>query len=69
MPTHQEIIDRLEQLGREHGIAYDAEIARQKSERASLQELCGGIGHIYAKNRGLGFLGSTRQCVFCLSLE
>ena len=56
--THQDIIDRLEALGTEYSAAYKAERARQEKERASLQELCGGLGHFFAKDKsGLGILG------------
>ena len=70
MITHQNIIDRLDALGTEHSKAYEAEQARQRKERASLQELCGGIGHFYAKADGpMSGLSSTRSCVFCKALE
>ena len=68
--THQDIIDRLEKLGKEHGAAYAAEQARQRKERASLQELCGGIGHLYAKSDWLNsVLARGRSCVFCKMYE
>ena len=66
MITHKDIIDRLEKLGKEHGAAYAAERARQRKERAGLQDACGGIGHFYANNDWLiSALGSGRSCVFC----
>ena len=67
--THQDIIDRIEELGREHGAAYKAERARQDKELASLQELCGGIGHFFAKERGGLLLQTGRFCVFCNKRE
>ena len=70
MITHQDIIDRLEALGSEHGAAYKVEKARQEKERASLEELCGGIGHFFAKDKSsLGFLRSSRFCVYCNASE
>ena len=70
MITHQDIIDRLEALGIEHSAAYKAETAKQEKERASLEELCGGIGHFFAKDRSVfGFMGSSRICVYCNASE
>ena len=70
MITHQDIIDRLEALGTEYGAAYKIEQARQEKERASLQELCGGLGHFYAKDKSdLGFFRNTRSCVYCNAAE
>ena len=64
--THQDIIDRLEKLGKENSAAYATELARQRKERASLQELCGGIGHFYTKSDWpISALGRDRSCVFC----
>lgn len=67
--TYQDIIDRIEALSREKSAAYRAEEARIKREHASLQELCGGLGHFYCKDRSpYGFTGG-RSCVFCLQPE
>ena len=70
MITHQDIIDRLEALGTEDSAAYKAEKARQEKERSSLQELCGGLGHLFAKDKsGFRVLENTRYCVYCYSAE
>ena len=70
MITHQNIIDRLEALGTEHSKAYEAEQDRQRKERASLQELCGGVGHFYTKaDWPMSSLSGTRSCVFCKAWE
>lgn len=66
--THQDIIDRMEALGREYGAAYRAEQARISKEKESLQELCGGIGHFFATPQTLHF-EQGRQCVFCRKSE
>lgn len=67
--THQEIIDRIESVGAEHSKAYAAEQARIAAELKSLMELCGGLGHTFAKDRN-GFFGhSVRICVFCRKPE
>lgn len=65
--THQDIIDRLEALYREFSKAFAVEQARIKKERESLQELCGGIGHFFAKERGLvpSVFPRGRCCLFC----
>ena len=70
MITHQDIIDRLEALGNEYSAAYKAEKARQEKERDSLKELCGGLGHFYAKDRStFGILRNARSCVYCNAAE
>lgn len=70
MITHQEIINRLEVLGKEYSAAYKLEQQRQELERANLQKLCGGIGHVFAKPRNpLDFLSQGRECVFCKATE
>lgn len=61
--THQDIIDRREALGRERSKAYATEQARIAKELASLQELCGGLGHFFARSGE--FFDPTRRCVFC----
>lgn len=68
--THQEIIDRMESLGREHSAAYAAELARIDKERESLRELCGGIGHFFARTSDPFLIyGGKRVCVFCRQPE
>ena len=70
MITHQDIIDRLEALGTEYSAAYKVEKARQEKERASLQELCGGLGHFFAKDKSFpNVLREQRFCVYCNSAE
>ena len=67
MITHQEIINRLEVLGKEYSAAYKLEQQRQELERANLQKLCGGIGHVFANPTDVysSLLGKGRKCVFC----
>jgi hypothetical protein len=65
--THQDIIDRREALGHERSEAYQREQARIAAERKSLQELCGGLGHFYA--RSAHPFGTERCCVFCEASE
>lgn len=48
--THQNILDRVEALGGEYSAAYRLELARINKERQGLQELCGGLGHIWGKS-------------------
>ena len=70
MITHQDIIDRLETLGNEYSAAYKAEKARQERERASIEELCGGLGHFFAKDKsGFNILREQRFCVYCNPAE
>jgi hypothetical protein len=66
--THQEIIDRLEALGRSHSAAHKAELARIEKERESLQELCGGLGHFFRQGDWPVF-GDKRRCVICAKPE
>lgn len=65
--THQDIIDRMEALGKEHTAAYKAEVARIDKEKESLQELCGAIseGHFFAKRNSLMWPSGFRYCCFC----
>lgn len=67
--NHQDIADRLDALRREESAAYKIEKARIEKERESLRELCGGIGHIFArpepKGPGWFFLFGTVDCVVC----
>lgn len=69
--TRQDIIDRLESLGVEHSVAYKAERARIEKERESLQELCGGLGHFFAKDKAgpLFSCDDSRVCIFCAKRE
>ena len=70
MITHQDIIDRLETLGNEYSAAYRAEQARQEKERDSIKELCGGLGHFFAKDRStFGIRRNARVCVYCNASE
>lgn len=61
--THQEIADRLEALSKEHSKAYEAERQRIQAETRSLQELCGGVGHVWIRCR-LGLSGRV-ACAIC----
>jgi hypothetical protein len=67
--THQDIIDRREALGKEYSAAYQRERARIDAEKASLQELCGGLGHFFAEYQGMHSHLYGRQCVFCCKPE
>lgn len=67
--TYQDIIDRRETLNLEHGEAYKAEQARIRKEYESLQELCGALGHFFAKSDAFVFNKGGRQCVFCRKSE
>lgn len=49
--NHQDIADRREALHNEKSRALEAEEARLAKEVESLQELCGGMGHIYINER------------------
>jgi len=51
--NHQDIADRYRSLDDEELAALKAEKARIERERQSLQELCGGMGHIYTKVENL----------------
>ena len=68
MVTHQDIADRIEALGREHSKAYEIERARINAERSSLQELCGGVGHIWGSSE-LFVLTARRCCRICGAQE
>lgn len=63
--THQDIVDRIEALGRERSEAYERESQRIERERTSLQELCGSLGHAYGEPRGTFRVLNTRECVVC----
>jgi hypothetical protein len=67
--THQDISDRMDALGREHSAAYKLEVARIDKERASLQELCGRLGHFFKRNPLLPLSYRGRCCVFCGTAE
>jgi len=67
--THQEIADRIEALSHEHSAAYQAEQARIRKERGSLQELCGGVGHVLAKDRSVITCFNVRVCAICGATE
>lgn len=67
MPTKQEITTRREQLEADGvtamRIARAAREAAIGAELASLRELCGATGHVFADCRE-GF-DARRACVFC----
>lgn len=64
--THQEIIDRIEGVTREQAKAWKVVSDRARKEVESLQELCGGLGHIFALSRhGVFDTCEGRRCVFC----
>lgn len=70
MPTQPEILARREQLEADGMKAYD--VARKAYEAAvgaelrNLRETCGGIGHLFGRDRGGYSLGpAARLCVFC----
>jgi len=63
--THQDVIDRMEGLNREHSKAYEIECARIRKEKESLQELCGGLGHFFKDDAEWPLNLSGRRCVFC----
>ena len=66
--THQEIVDRMEALGVESSAAYREAMARINKERESLQELCGGLGHVWGAPP-LWKAGGYRACVVCHAPE
>lgn len=65
--NHQDIVNRVEALGKERGAAYAAELARIDKERASLLELCGGLGHVFKYPDFLVMPAECRyrSCVCC----
>jgi hypothetical protein len=63
--THQEIIDRLEAAAREHGVRAAASRAVFEKERSSLQELCGGLGHLFGYASMTSAVLGCRQCLCC----
>lgn len=63
--THQDIVDRLQAVTSEQSAAYLTERARVQKDRESLQELCGGIGHVFRLNVAYFSLVPKRTCVFC----
>lgn len=66
--THQDIVDRWEALSHERSIAYRLEESRINAERLALQELCGGIGHVFLKVDSLR-MSTHRECAFCKAQE
>lgn len=74
--THQDIIDRRAELDQQWLDAFrkarQAADAVVTKERESLRELCGGLGHVYAKVESaspLGIGSCPRYCVFCNAKE
>jgi len=65
--THQEIIDRREAIARERYRLIMAQQAKFDAESRSLEELCGGIGHIHGD--APFFNGGGRCCVVCGARE
>lgn len=64
--THQDIVDRLEALDKEQTEAYRREVERIDRERESLRELCGSLGHIFARPRGFLYVGERpHRCCGC----
>ena len=64
--NHQDIVDRRESLGTEQSRALQTENARIQRELASLQELCGGMGHIYVHLKGTwNTMMPNRICAAC----
>ena len=66
--THQQIADRVVAIDAEQRTAERAAAAiaakPYERERASLQELCGGIGHVFVHPQ-FALLGSGRRCAAC----
>ena len=68
--THQDIVDRRQALDRVHSEAYSRELDRIKKEKLSLQELCGGLGHVFAAgDYAVTRAKPRRHCVFCYHAE
>jgi hypothetical protein len=67
--THQDIVDRRDQLRTESSKSYAAEQARIQKETEGLQELCGGLGHLYGHPPMGHYAGGSRTCVFCSAIE
>ena len=65
--THQDIVDQIQGLKTALSEAWKKERARIEAERLSLQELCGGLGHVFT--RGDDPFASHRRCVFCQAAE
>lgn len=65
--TRQDIVDRRDVLKKEESEAYLREKARIKKETDSLQELCGGMGHVFGQVPY--FSGQKRNCVYCFAEE
>lgn len=72
--THQDIVDRIADLASQQFDAWKAEQARIAKERESLQELCGGLGHIFGEPKPFALNPASdafggRRCVFCEKRE
>jgi hypothetical protein len=66
--THRSIMDRLAELGRAEAAAREVAAAPFKKERDSLQEACGGVGHLWSAPDAFSF-GLKRVCVVCRAKE
>jgi len=68
--NHQDVVTRRDELDEKDANIRLAQIAAIEVERKSLQELCGGIGHVFgAPALGKRRLSGARVCVFCDAVE
>lgn len=68
--THQDIVDRMAELGNQQSAALKAATLAIAKERESLQELCAGLGHVFGEGLVWSALTSRgRHCVFCCKPE
>jgi len=64
--THADIAERMRELGSKAAIGDPARIAK---ERASLQELCSGLGHQFKQPGWTGTVKPPRVCSVCQAKE
>ena len=62
--THQDIADRLDKMAIERGHAWREINDRFAKQKAEIQALCGGIGHIAGRGREVG---QGRVCLVCMA--
>lgn len=68
--NHQDIVTRRNELDDKESEIQLGQIAVIEAERKSLQELCGGMGHVFgAPPMGKRRIDDKRMCVFCEAVE
>lgn len=73
MPTtHQQVMDALEAIGKEHVEAENSLYEQTKAKKILVQTQCARLGHMYALRANWfspAIYQAGRQCVFCCSAE